>query len=213
MTVDALNWCHERGEVIKLPVSPKEVAHKESFSPDFVKVWEKNYTDAVWNLRHVWFKKPLACLQSPFQRSIWLDLDCEVLGPLDDLFDLCSNESQIGIMREFAKSHHPRFHPDALYNSGVIVFDHGVPLIEKWACGAIELTDQFCGDDVLISHLNNSMRIPVEEIPEIYNWRISQGINLNAVIWHWHRDGGKTFIRNFGGIKPALDQFKQVRRT
>jgi hypothetical protein len=213
MTEDALNWCRERGDVVKLPVSSKEAAHKGSFSSDFIEVWEKNYTDAVWNLRHAWFKKPLACLQSPFQRSIWLDLDCEVLGPLDDLFDLCSNESQVGIMREFAKSHHPRFHPEALYNSGVIVFEHGVPLIEKWACGAIELTDQFGGDDVLISHLINSLRIPVEEIPEIYNWRISQGINLNAVIWHWHRDGGKTFIRNFGGIKPALEQFNQIGRT
>lgn len=213
MSDEARSWCRERGELIKLAFFSKEAAPKENFSSDFIQEWEKNYTDAVWHLRHAWFKKPLACLQSPFQRSLWLDLDCEVLGPLDDLFDFCCAESQIGIMREFAHSHHPRFHPEALYNSGVIVFEHNAPLIEKWACGAIELTDRFGGDDVLISHLINVLKIPVEEIPEIYNWRISQGINLNAVIWHWHRDGGKTFIRNFGGIKPALEQFMKVRRT
>ena len=209
MTEEARQWCRERGELISMPLIPHQIAPKESFSIEFIQVWEKNYTDTVWDLRHVWFKKPFACLGTPFQRSIWLDLDCEVVGNLEPLFQMCNRESQIGIVREFTKAHYPQFHPDAHYNSGVIVFEHGLPLIEKWASGALESTDQFGGDDVLLSHLINSTRIPVVEIPNIYNWRISQGINLDAVVWHWMRDGGKTFIQKYGGFKPALDQFQQ----
>jgi hypothetical protein len=209
MSEEAKQWCRERGELLVVPPFDHLVAPKENFSPEFIQEWEKHYTETVWELRQVWFKKPIALLQTPFRRSLWLDLDCEVVGSLELLFEMCHRENQIGIVREFTKAHYPRFHPDAHYNSGVIVFEQGVPLIEQWAWEAVERTDQFGGDDVLLSHLINKGRVPVIEIPAIYNWRISQGINLDAVIWHWMRDGGKTFIQKYGGLKPTLDQFRK----
>ncbi|MBS0651510.1 MAG: hypothetical protein JSR93_10150 [Verrucomicrobia bacterium] len=211
MSEDALNWCRERGEVIPILSSPVDVASKEAFSSDFVDYWEKNYTAEVWSLRKVCFKKPFAFLRTPFQRTLWLDIDCEVLGKIDPLFNLWNAESQIAIMRDFISLHLPVHHPESIYNGGVIVFEHGTPLIQQWASSAMQMTNQFGSDDILLSHLINSMRIPVIEIPDIYNWRISEGINLDAVIWHWMRDGGKTFIQKFGGFKPALDQFRSAK--
>lgn len=211
MSEEAKRWCCERGELIPIPLSPVQVASKEKFSSDFIDEWEKNYTAEVWNLRKVWFKKPLAFLRTPFQRTLWLDIDCEVLGKIEPLFEFWNAQSQIGIMRDFISLHLPVHHPDSIYNGGVIVFEHGVPLIEKWASCSIQMTDQFGSDDILLSYLINAMRIPVVQIPHIYNWRISQGINLDAVIWHWMRDGGKTFIQKFGGVKPTLDQFRATK--
>ncbi len=207
MTKQALEWCRERGEVISIEFDPLRVALKEDVSSELQQEWEHCYTNTVWDFRHVWFKKPFALLRSPFQRIIWLDLDCEVLQSIDPLFDLCSAESQIGIMREFNLTHLPRFHPGALYNSGVIVCEHGSPLIEKWALGSLTMTHKFWGDEVLLSHFINTLRIPVEEIPGVFNWRVSQGININAIICHWVGGGGKTFIRQFGGFKPTLESF------
>jgi hypothetical protein len=210
MSSEAREWCRERGSVIPITFNVSLVASKEEVAFELVEKWEHCYTSTVWDFRHVWFQKPFALLQSPFQRSLWLDLDCEVLGSLDPLFEMCTEESQIGIMREFNLTHLPRYHPEALYNSGVIVCVHGAPLIEKWAEGALSQTHQFWGDEVLLSHLINQMGVPVVEIPGIFNWRVSQGININAIICHWVGGGGKTFIQQYGGFKPTLERFQQA---
>lgn len=212
MSEKALQWCRERGEVIPIVFDTSQVALKEEVDPALVQLWENCYTSTVWDFRHVWFKKPFAFLRSPFQRTLWLDLDCEVLGSIDPLFDMCSVESQLGIMREFILTDLPRFHPRALYNSGVIVCEHGAPIIEKWAEGSVTMTHEFWGDEVLLSHLINTMGIYVNEIPGVFNWRVSQGININTIICHWIGGGGKVFIKQFDGFKPTLEQFQRSYR-
>ena len=211
MSREALQWCRERGEVIPARFELNTVAPKETFSSDVVHKWEAHYTDKIWDFRQVWFKKPLAFLHSLFQQTLWLDLDCEVLASLEGLFELChageETGEEIGIMRDFCCSHLPRFHPENYYNGGVIVYEHGSSLIEKWAAECLTRTDQFWSDDFLLSDLINTLHIPVQEIPHVFNWRISQGINVNAVICHWLGVGGKTLIREFGGFKPILEKF------
>ena len=64
-------FCSERGEVIPLQM---DLAFSDG--------------ESVRDKRHSWFKKPFALLLSPFAHSIWLDLDCEVLGSLAPLFSL-----------------------------------------------------------------------------------------------------------------------------
>lgn len=216
MSSEALQWCRERGEVIPVLFDQNRVVSKEAVAShlgaEWVQQWEELYSSVIWDFRHVWFKKPFALLHSPFQRTIWLDLDCEVLAPLQPLFELCSTEAQLGIMREFRSNFLPHFHPDILYNSGVIVFEHGASLIEKWAEGCMSLTDQFVGDEQLLSHLINTLQIPVKELPDVFNWRASAAdwINLHAVIWHWVCPAGKEYIRQHGGFKPILEKFLNI---
>ena len=207
MSDRAKEWCQERGEVMDIAFDPAVVKAKEAIDPKWVSEWEHCYTSTVWDFRAVWFQKPFALLTTLFQKTVWLDLDCEVLQSLEPLFELCNPDVQMGIMREFNLNHLPRFDSRALYNSGVIVYEYGASLVEQWAEGVLTLTDQFWGDEVLLSHLINTLRIPVIEIPEVFNWRVSQGINMNAVICHWIGGGGKTFIRQFGGFKPSLRLF------
>src|SRR5579862_7309437 len=83
------DWCRERGELISLFVADVFVAEREEIDPALVKQMEEACGKEFWPSRHAWFKKPLACLQSPFVKSLWIDLDCEIRGQLDPLFDLC----------------------------------------------------------------------------------------------------------------------------
>ncbi len=207
MSCEARLWCEKRGSVIDIAFDPARIASQEGISKDLIVKWEEIYGPGVWLARSTWFKKPLALLQTPYFKTLWIDLDCEILASISDLFEASSSELPIAIVREPASAHLPRFHPDIKYNSGLIAYQHGAFLIEKWAEEAICCNHLFWGDDPLLSHLISHERIEVNEISEIWNWRMSYGFCLNAKIYHWVGSGGKGYIRERGGIKPALDSF------
>lgn len=118
MSRDMKKWCKERGAVIRIPPIELFVAEKKEIDPSLKLEWEKKYGCSVWEDRKAWFKKPLACLQSPYHRSIWVDLDCEVRGSLRELFSCCHLSSEIAVAKERP---HP-IHKTIIYNSGVVVF-------------------------------------------------------------------------------------------
>lgn len=205
MSDTARRWCEERGNIVT--IAPTFSARPVEVDPQLVASWESCYTSRVWDFRDVWFQKPEALLQSPYDRAIWIDLDCEILQPLEALFSYCDAGAQLGILREFTWHHLPRFHPSIVYNSGVIVFEKNAPILKKWKEASLTLSHLFWGDEVLLSHLICEEKLEVFELPGKYNWRVSQGIDINAAIVHWLGCGGKEFIRQFGGFKPSLDAF------
>lgn len=207
MTPQARLWCEERGSVIDIKFDPAHIVSQERISTDLIAKWEAIYGPGVWKARDTWFKKPLALAQTPYFKTLWIDLDCEILASLSDLFETCSPDLPIALVREPISSHLSRFHPDIKYNSGVIAYQHGASLIEKWAAEAIRSNHLFWGDDPLLSHLISHEKYEVNEISEIWNWRMNYGFCMNAKIYHWVGSGGKGFIRERGGIKPALDSF------
>ncbi len=207
MTKDANKWCQERGEVIAVHIDSSFIKSKEEMDPEKVQHWERFYGSMLWISRPNWFKKPFACLHSRYQKTIWIDLDCEILQPVDDLFLECTSVSEIGLVREFESEHLPRMHPEVFYNGGVIVYSHGSEIICKWAQESIVRNGSLLGDDKVLSALIYELQWPVVELPAIYNWKFIWGFNENAVIYHWFTTG-KTYIKNHGGIKPALEAYK-----
>lgn len=169
-------WCQARGTLIRLLVADIFVAR------------EPKYGDYCLECRNAWFKKPLACLLSPFQRSIWIDLDCEIRCSLDPLFAFCEHPSGFSIALENAV---PKPH---LYNSGVFIFKHGIPLIEQWADAAFECNHAFRGDQDILSDLIRKQRLQIRELDPSYNWSRCNKPLSNAKILHWHDRGGKTVI-------------------
>ena len=81
-------------------------------------------------------------------------------------------------------------------------------MIEKWAETSVALNHRLVGDDAVLSYLIYQDRLDVVELPDIYNWRMMRGLNLDAVIIHWV-SSSKNYIRSHGGLKPALDAFFQ----
>ena len=203
LSEECVKWCAERGEVISIEFEC--VTQKAELHSKLIEEGESVYGERIWTAREHWFKKPFALLQSPYKIALWMDLDCEILKSLSPLFAMLDPAVEIALVREFRFSHLPQWNPEVLYNGGVIAFKHGASLIQKWAQGAIEMNHLFLGDDQLLSHLINSHRIEIQELPEIYNWRLSQWLNFNAVVFHWVN--GKEYIRKRGGMKPHFDAF------
>jgi hypothetical protein len=205
MTEEMRCWCAERGEVVRIDLNPLCIAPKSEIDERLAQKWEQDYGPRVWHSRRTWFKKPFAFLESAYERGIWIDLDCEVLGSLEPLFSDFNPSRQLALVRDYHSDHLERFNPNASYNGGVVVFEHGSVILEQWARDAVAKNHLFGGDDPLLSYLICVFCLEVKELPEVYNWRIARGVNLEAVILHWVGTGGKAYIRKYGGLKPSLD--------
>jgi len=183
-------WCRERGEFIDLRVADVFVAESKEVDPQLVKKWEAQFAKQFWGRRNAWFKKPLAFLQSPWRRTLWFDLDCEIRGSVAPLFSF-AQPSGIALSREPEESL-----PYPMYNSGVVAFRHALPIIEAWANACFEKNGEFRGDQDVLAYLLSQAKMPVGEIPREANWLRFYGPNPNAWIFHWHGDWGHRVIRH-----------------
>jgi lipopolysaccharide biosynthesis glycosyltransferase len=125
-------------------------------------------------------------LQTPFKQTIWLDLDCEILGSIEHLYRKMHQHSKLALV----------FDEEMGYNSGVIVYDASSPLLANWADACIRKNNQFLGDQDILTHLIQEGEIEIAELPEKYNWVVKGGIHPEAVILHWSGSWGKQIIRN-----------------
>lgn len=184
MSDEMKNWCKARGTLVNLPVADIFVAERNEMNSAIVQQMEEACGTTFWNSRNAWFKKPLACLKSPFSRSIWIDLDCEIRGSIRPLFSF--SKPHIAMAKEPP--------PSLDYNSGVIVFKHGSSFVEEWADQAFENNHLFRGDQDILNEMIRTQRITITELPSIYNWSRILEENPEAVILHWHGPHGKTTI-------------------
>lgn len=186
MSAASRKWCAERGLLAKVPAAGC----------------------------YGWFKKPLALLESPFKQAIWLDGDCEVRGRLTRLFDFCTN-SGIGMTfdRGTPRSFRDAMPPEApIYNSGVIAFNHGDPVIPQWASMTMALRSDRPGDtcygqpgdqETLALTLCRYAQGRVHDIPEdLVRLRLSDG-DGPALVMHWTGPEGKQRIRDAIDLSPV----------
>ncbi len=178
-------WCLERGELIPLRVCDF-AAEKPDMDEGLVRQFEADFGSHFWNARNVWFKKPLACLQSPFETTLWLDVDCEVRGSLSSLFTLPGLAMAVDAIAP------PR--PYLTYNSGVMLFRRPHLFVE-WAAAAHEKSALFRGDQELLSSLIAETHYPITLLDPLYNWSRMLGECDAAQILHWHGENGKKVIR------------------
>lgn len=186
LSLSMKEWCEKQGSRIRLLIPDFYILGKEELDTSTSQTWEKGWGQTFWDCRNAWFKKPLACLQSPYRRSIWFDLDCEIRCPLNALFHACEHPSHIAMVRDLLD---PRE-----YNSGVIAFKRGTPLIQDWAKDAFLRNGEFRGDQDLLSQLIIEQKIEIQEIPSRYNWSRRAEENPEALIIHWHGPHGKAII-------------------
>jgi len=190
MSAQAVKWCKKRGSLIHLDIPTDFIAGKDTVDPKLGDIWQAIHPE-VWQMRLAWFKKPFALLQSPYQRTLWMDLDCQTRASVQPILDLCSSSSGIAMVEE----------PEAIinldlrrglllpgekeYNSGVMVFDHGIPVIQTLARKAVEENRLFIGDQQMLGRILFTENYPVTAMPSTYNCRVDFGINPNALVLHW----------------------------
>lgn len=117
------DWCLERGCILDLNHPPLK-GDKDD--------------DKVFGIEHGW--KVFAVLYTPFEKIAWIDVDCEVVADIGDIFDHCSKLSithdpfffgtPLGVKVRAEKLIAPG---ERFYNSGVIATAQGGDLLMKWA--------------------------------------------------------------------------------
>ena len=197
LSFEAKEWCRKHGEWIPLRIF-SFAAEKEELQPEIVETFEREFGRNFWPCRDAWFKKPLACLKSPFQRSLWIDLDCEIRGSLAPLFNYADSPERIAMAKEQVDK--PPGYP--LYNSGVIAFQQNHPLLSEWADHCRELNSNYRGDQEVFSYLLAKKKIGIAELPPLYNWSRCHEESAEALIQHWHGHIGKQVIRSQISLSP-----------
>ncbi len=183
LSFEKKKWCSAHGDLIPL----RMLDFADDVSMDLAKKWEEESGNQFWQARASWFKKPFALLKSPFDRTLWIDIDCEIRGSLAPLFHF-----DFAMAQDYAA-----LSPYPIYNSGVVAFRKDHPLLAKWTDAALKKHRFFRGDQELFSHLIYEEKIQIDEIPPEYNWSRLQEENPNAIIQHWHGNHGKFVIRSF----------------
>jgi len=203
MSKEMMQWCRARGMYISLDAPKGFVQDKDGIHPKIAKKWEKIYRGEVWKARQAWFKKPLACLKTPFDLTLWLDLDCEVCGSLKPLFDEWEDGVELGIVQEDEE-----FIRGVVYNSGVMLFKKSAPFLKTWADLCLTENGNHLGDQNILTHLILSEGLSIKSLSPTYNWMMYKGANPFVTIVHWVGGWGKEYIQKFGGLHQLVGEPK-----
>lgn len=193
MTPLSKKWCEERGKVFAVARADIQCA----IHPKRKQEWENHYTSLVWKSRPIWFLKPSALLLSPFERSLWIDLDCEVTGPIEPIFEVLDSEADVGLVRDRRKNRW------VSYSSGVVLFRQKASIIADWAKLCLKKQNCYMGDENVIAHLIRKGGYRIQELPDTFNWMMYNGYHPAASIHHWGGAWGKEYIQKFGGLFGA----------
>jgi hypothetical protein len=148
-----------------------------------------------FNLKH-WYKKPFACITSPFMYTIYMDNDCQVMGDVSPLLDYAKPVGlALDIVTRWTSGNVP-------VQGGVIAYMHGASLISQWAKDTPENSFYFRGDQEILQAMISNNKCDFLEMPERFNWVRGRGANSQALINHWTGDEGKQIIR---------EQIKQIQ--
>lgn len=205
MSSIAQQWCADRGELVTIEVPDNLVTPKERIDPQLVQLWDSIHRD-MWIIREQWFKKPFALLKSPYERTLWLDLDCQVRGSLSPLFSTCENPAGIAMAKEadwqqtLNLSRKMILPGQQVFNSGVICYKRHSPVITELAKEAPLQNHLYFGDQHLLIHLLYASNLEFSTFSSLYNWSVHEGLNMQAVILHWM---GKFKYELFGRINLA----------
>lgn len=181
MSASVRNWCCERGRVVTVPFKG--------------------------NIMHA---KPLALLRSPFEKTLWVDADCEVCACVQPILDAVG-AGVVGVCHDpfhptVAKSMDRRYIP---VSSGTMVFHRDDPTIRAWAL-AMLAHPEYRDDQVALNTLHMLDRFCV--LPRRFQWlRLDETqtrLLEPAIIRHWTGPAGKAAVQAMmareGLIAPAV---------
>jgi hypothetical protein len=162
----------------------------------------KQYGSDTECMRKYWFKKPSILAMSPFTKSVWLDLDCEVCGDISALFSFCDRSHGIALaidlnasLKKILQWHEKKEGPLPItFSSGVVCYQKDSSIISAWIHECMHQSALHIGDQDALSACIAKKKKCITLLPEIMNWSYTQGDHNKARIIHWHSKQGKEHI-------------------
>ena len=199
MSKKARAFCEQKGELISFHHPVPEAGTKEKVDQSLATRWEKVHGSGLWQTRTEWFKKPFALTLSPFEKTVWLDLDCEVRAGIEPLLTLCKHG--IALTPE-AEEYQEVFRQlgfcdpsETIYNSGVMPYLTKSPILSLWKEEVSHSSHKYLGDQDALSSLLYREKVPFASMPYEMNWDRGHGPNPDALIFHWHGLPGKEILK------------------
>lgn len=136
-----------------------------------------------------WFYKLHAVIDAPEKRVAWLDVDCEILTNIEDVFDMVPDD-MIGLTRDWVRGN--------WWATGVIVVNDRPDLLYNWNDRL--LSGDIRGDQEALEALVGKDTHPqIQELPQDYQWlRLSIANGKDSPtkkVVHWTGPEGKRIIR------------------
>ena len=167
------------------------------------KHWAETHADKVLTYeRHpklAWFYKPTSMIECPYEYTCWLDLDCEVLKPVDEIFNFPTDE-KMALTQDVVRGN-----PD--HDSGIFWWAAGVNVVKgkpkilrDWAYHTMH-SDQRGDQEVLhqMIEVNPEYNNMIIKMPIEYQWLRIMLVNgqdsPDKKIIHWTGPVGKQHIR------------------
>ena len=155
-------------------------------------------------LNHLWFRKPFALLNAPFERTAFMEPDCEVKGDIGPIFEACSRGLALTM-----DPHNPwsKEYLNPPLATGVIGVQRGDGLVCAWAKAILTggAERRFRSDqealNLVVSQLGKD---GVVVMPKEFQWlRLDGDDNGKALIYHWTGPDGKAAIAAKIGAKVS----------
>ena len=136
-----------------------------------------------------WFYKLHAVIDAPEKRVAWLDVDCEILTNIEDVFDMVPDD-MIGLTRDWVRGN--------WWATGVIVVNDRPDLLYNWNDRL--LSGDIRGDqEALEALVGKDTHSQIQELPQDYQWlRLSIANGKDSPtkkVVHWTGPEGKRIIR------------------
>ena len=170
---------------------------------DSAKDWVKhNVNHVIVYERHptlAWFLKPQSMIDCPYEYTCWLDLDCEMVAPVPEIFDF-PTEDKMALTQDVVRGNPDHFTGMFWWAVGVNVIKGKPQILKDWARNTIN-TDLRGDQEVLYKmiQVNQDYNNQIIKMPLEYQWlRISLANGYdspNKKIIHWTGPVGKQHIR------------------
>jgi len=201
MSDEGRAWCQQHGHLIpaaQIPPLPQPTSQEPGW-PYAGEHWVQTGHQPS-SSQSVLFRKPLLMKQSPFTRTLYLDLDCQILGSLSPLFSMRLGPARMGLRKSTDVFEMQSIGTDKRlripsYNSGVVVFEQNSRLLDFWIFLLAREIHAFSTDDRLLAFAMACYHMRPAEFTLEYNWLYHWGVNPRAVICHWIGEPGKVVFR------------------
>lgn len=170
MSPGAKKWCQTKGNI--LTFDPQSIQLKNASEAQ----WKNQVSLSTWNRRAIWFAKAFILEQTPYEKTVWTDIDCEILGQIDPLFELA--ESQDGFAIAYDNKENTQeakrlktIDQDVLVlQAGVFSFKINSPVIPAWIKYCLQNLESEISDQSAISHLHAKNSFNLTILSNKYNW-------------------------------------------